>query len=86
MHTITVDASLKHFNKWVEKDGLPKDKRHSKTDFVRNNFHSDVSPLRKIKEFLSPGPKTKDGLCTYEIRPGKLLGYVKNPGPQSTPQ
>ena len=85
MHTITVDALFKHFNNWVEKNGLHKDKRHSGTKFVRNSFHSDVSPLRKTKGFLSPGPKTKDGLWTYAIRPGKLLAYVKNPGPQSIP-
>ena len=85
MHTITVHALFKHFNNWVEKNGLHKDKRHSRTKFVRNSFHSNESPLRKTKGFLSPGPKTKDGLCTYALRPGKLLACVKTLGPQSIP-
>ena len=75
-HTITVDALFKHFNNWVERKGLQKKKRHSKADFLRNSFQSDVSPLKKIKGFLAPGSKTKDGLCTYQIRPGKLMGYL----------
>ena len=84
MHTITVDACFKHLNNWVEKKNLQKTKRHSSTHFVGNSFHSDVSPLKKIKGFLARGPKTKDGLCTHQIRPGKLLSYLNSPGPQST--
>ena len=54
-HTITVDALFKHFNNWVERNGLQKTNRHSKADFVRNSFQSHLSPLKKIKGFLAPG-------------------------------
>ena len=32
LYTITVDALFKHFNNWVEKNGLHRDKRHRGTN------------------------------------------------------